>query len=132
MYMEMNFPHLETGTGAYNMHRDYRAYLASANSRQGGSATARAMLNAAQNPVAEDHNAADNIETRIQYFAAALFPHAAVTKPYGAFLPKNKTEFGNPANYDQAVYQDNLVNGKLDSVSSVKSELQITKSGQEN
>jgi hypothetical protein len=130
--MEMNFPHLDIRSDAQYARRDYRAYLAKAISHQGNSPTARAMLSAMREPILDDNVSDDTIESRIHYFAAALFPITAETAPYGAFLPCDNTEFSNSAIYDQAVYQDGLGDGKLDAIFSAVSELQKTKLGQEN
>ncbi len=130
--MEMNFPHLDIRSDAQYARRDYRAYLAKAISHQGNSLTAQAMLSAMREPMVEDNVSDDTIDSRIHYFAAALFPTTAETAPYGAFLPIDNSEFSNSAIYDQAVYQDGLEDGKLDGIFSTNSELQIPKSGQEN
>ncbi len=138
--MEMNFPHVNTRSGApfarYDHCAHQRGFLAEAISRQSGSVTVRAMLCAAktgpEESIFEDANVNDTIDARIRYFAAVLFRVAAGPAPYGAFLPFGNIEFSNSAIYDQSVYQDSLVNRKLDGVINTVSEVQITKPGQEN
>lgn len=130
--MEMNFPHSKLRSGVYITSPEYGAYLAKATVRQGNSPTAQAMLNAALMHEAQSNEFDHTLSSRMRYFAAAYFPNSAEAAPYGAFVPSNNREFSNSANYDQAVYQDGLDDGKLDAVFDVDCNLTITQSGQEN
>jgi hypothetical protein len=130
--MEMNFPHAELHTGAFNKRPGFEAYMAKACLRQGNSHTALAMQCATQTHEAQNHDCGDNLVSRIRYFAGSHSLDTAKTGPYGAFLPKNNIELGTPANYDQAVYQNGLDDGKLQGLFVAELETVKTQSGQEN
>ncbi len=130
--MEMSFPHLNDMNGAPSVHRDFRALLSKAISRQGSSPTGRLMLAASRTQVAANANGIDALDRRIEYFAAALHPIDAETAPHGAFFPGKLPEISSASNYDQAVYHAGLGNGKDDAVNIGMSEAQTTLPGQEN
>ncbi len=68
---------------------------------------------------------------RIRYFAAR-HPADAQAAPHGAFFPLNCLDLSHIANYDQAVYQDSLANGKVDAILGKMSDSQAIFPGQEN
>lgn len=135
--MEMNFPHYVADIRKRFARTECSAYICNATARQNSGATAVAMTHAANE--GKTYGSAkyvsvqnDTLEARMHYFAGTAFPAGAGFAPYGAFMPGHNTEFSNPAIYDQAVYQDGLVISKLQGIFNAESELQITKSGQEN
>lgn len=130
--MEMNFPHHAADIRRRFARTECSAYICNATARQNSGATALAMTRAANEGKTYGSVQNDTLEARMHYFAGTAFPTGVMAAPYGAFMPSHNTEFSNPAIYDQAVYQDGLVISKLQGIFDAKSELQITKSGQEN
>lgn len=135
--MDMNFPHRAASVHARRTRTEYGAYITSAALRQNSGATATAMSRTANECKSYGSVQNDTLEARMHYFAGAAYPTGAYqtgagTAPYGAFVPLPNREFRDTVIYDQAVYQDGLVISKLQGIFDVKSELQITKSGQEN
>ena len=116
----MDFPHLDTISGASPKRQDFRALISQAISQAGTSPTAKIVLAASRTQMDAPVTAADMLDERIRYFAAGLYAdgnHTAdALAPHGAFFPKEPAVFRQAANYDQAVYQDGLGNGKPGSI----------------
>jgi hypothetical protein len=130
--MDMNFPHHAADIRGRFARTECGAYICNAIARQNSAATAVAMTRAANEGKTYGSMQNDTLEARMRYFAGTASLTDAGPAPYGAFMPGHNTEFSNPVIYDQAVYQDGLVISKQQSIFNAESELQITKSGQEN
>lgn len=128
----MNFPHLETPSGGFTNRADYRAFLSSAISRQGDSATARRMTIASQNKKGDSLTAETSISERIRYFAARSGRFVQECAPHGAFFPTIETGNMKKSTYEDAVYQDASMYCKDQMVPTTLSVSQINMSGQEN
>lgn len=113
--MEMTFPSLHDNINGAPRRSDFRALLSSAISRQANSFTSIAVI-AAQRNVIGTAIRDDSVEGRLHYFAGNTGRNTgaigAKAAPHGSFYPSNASEFGDAPNYDQAVYQDGLINRK--------------------
>ncbi len=129
--MEMTFPLLNGSVDGAQQRSDYRALLSSAISRQACSPTATAVIMAQRNlqaSIVRD----DSIESRARYFAGLHSSDQLAAIPHGAFFPGTVTETQSSVNYDQAVYHDGLVNGKLAGLEIAMSDSLANKTGAEN
>jgi hypothetical protein len=129
--MEMTFPSLDGGADGAQQRSDFRALLSCAISRQAISPTATAVTLAQRNlqvSIIRD----DSIESRARYFAGLHSSDQLAAIPHGAFFPAAAAETQCSANYDQAVYHDGLVNGKLAGLEINPSDNLAIKTGAEN
>ncbi len=109
--MEMTFPSLRDNMNGAPRRSDFRALLSSAISRQANSFTSMAVI-AAQRNVIGTAIRDDSVEGRLHYFAGNTAPIAGKSVPHGSFYPGKSSEFGDHANYNQAVNQDGSINRK--------------------
>jgi hypothetical protein len=129
--MEMTFPLLKANADGARQRSDFRALLSCAISRQAISPTATAVTLAQRNlqvTISRD----DSIESRARYFAGLHSSDQLAAVPHGAFFPAAVAETLRSVNYDQAVYHDGLVNGKLAGVEITMSDNLAIKTGAEN
>jgi hypothetical protein len=111
MVMEMTFPPLNEYMHGAPRRSDFRALLSTAISRQANSVTSIAVI-AAQRNVIGNVVRDDSVESRLHYFAGNTATVGANAAPHGSFYSGKASEFGGQTNYDQAVYQDGLINRK--------------------
>ncbi len=128
--MEMTFPLSNQQADGALQSSDFRALLSYAISRQANSPTTNTVMLAQrklQGAIMRDNS----IESRARYFAGLHSSDQLATMPHGAFFPGTVTEAKGSVNYDQAVYQDGLVNGKPVGLSVNSSDNLALKLGQE-
>ena len=129
----MNFPHLETAKVETTALCDFDAILSLAISRQGSSATARAVNANTKTYSAEPR---DMIADRIHYFASenarsgTQFENKAA--PYGVFFPTTFGKISMNSKYESAVNQDASIYSKEPVLEKPMSEIQADLVGQEN